>query len=735
MCQDQSDQPLIPHPPLACPGTPAGCSADPQSMQDVPRITTAAAPDPSRAVRRGLTVLSSLAIAASMLAVASPASASDTDTRWDRFSESSACGDPFTRTPVASRIGGLADSESILGPFGTYFGRSVAEVRSKLRYWTVPQSGGIRVQVHKAMLPSLKEVAVGLEAHAKEGRVYEISSAWAFTPRTIAGRYHVSRHAMGLAIDFNPAQNPYRSDAVFISDMPEWFVKTWRDAGFCWGGDWRGSKDPMHFSWMGPGATPDPNDSLAPLAPKTSKSAFRGPVTTHRTPFGPVLSRYALNIVDISSNGASDVVGLRSHRDGSVIDIANSHGAFGQCSLGRWFVEDKTLPDADHVIFADVDGDSGQDIITLSAAGGSLTASIRARREGFEDSIRTATGASAESAALVVADFDGDHLADLWEATSDGRLLVWSGPGFTQLLDDSPLSAGAPTRLAAGDRDGGDRPELFALYPDGGGSRIDVLTHQGAWAKQTSIGLGMPADSVPAIGAGDYDGDGRADVQVLASNGDLSAYIGNTSTGEPHGRWFIYPVSDCDDPILLVFEGSFMDDDDNTFTANIESIAEAGVTRGCNPPFNDKFCPGEDVSREQMAAFIVRALGLSDNDHPGFADVASASTFAEDIGKLATAGITKGCNPPANDRFCPKDDVSREQMAAFIVRALSLTGNDHSGFSDVPGQSTFVEDIARLATAGITKGCNPPANTRYCPEEPVTRGQMAAFLDRAGLGR
>jgi hypothetical protein len=73
-------------------------------------------------------------------------------------------------------------------------------------------------------------------------------------------------------------------------------------------------------------------------------------------------------------------------------------------------------------------------------------------------------------------------------------------------------------------------------------------------------------------------------------------------------------------------------------------------------------------------------------------------------------------------------------MAAFLVRALGLTSNDHPGFADVPAGSTFADDVKRLAIAGITRGCNPPANTRYCPDDPVTRGQMAAFLDRAELG-
>src|SRR5690606_824719 len=42
----------------------------------------------------------------------------------------------------------------------------------------------------------------------------------------------------------------------------------------------------------------------------------------------------------------------------------------------------------------------------------------------------------------------------------------------------------------------------------------------------------------------------------------------------------------------------------------------------------------------------------------------------------------------------------------------------------------YENDIVWLALAGVTRGCNPPTNDRYCPDDPVTRGQMAAFLHR-----
>ncbi len=113
-----------------------------------------------------------------------------------------------------------------------------------------------------------------------------------------------------------------------------------------------------------------------------------------------------------------------------------------------------------------------------------------------------------------------------------------------------------------------------------------------------------------------------------------------------------------------------------------------------------------------------------------FIDVPIGSLFFGDIEWLAGEGITKGCNPPTNDRFCPDQPVTRGQMAAFLTRALDLGSGTPGAFSDDDG-SVFELDIEALAGAGITKGCNPPTNDRFCPDQPVTRGQMAAFLYRA----
>src|SRR5690606_24134747 len=106
-----------------------------------------------------------------------------------------------------------------------------------------------------------------------------------------------------------------------------------------------------------------------------------------------------------------------------------------------------------------------------------------------------------------------------------------------------------------------------------------------------------------------------------------------------------------------------------------------------------------------------------------------AGVFEHDIVWMALEGLTKGCNPPRNDRYCPERAVTRGELAAFLHRALDLPAGPDAFVDD--DHSVFEDHIDALAHAGLTKGCNPPRNDRYCPDLPVTRGELAAFLRRA----
>jgi hypothetical protein len=173
--------------------------------------------------------------------------------------------------------------------------------------------------------------------------------------------------------------------------------------------------------------------------------------------------------------------------------------------------------------------------------------------------------------------------------------------------------------------------------------------------------------------------------------------------------------------------------DGSTFAAPISWLRTVGTARGCNPPDNTRFCPDATITRGQMAALLTRALELPAAGADFFSDDA-ASVFEDDINRLAAADITAGCNPPVNTAFCPYDPVTRGEAAAFLTRAFDLTaGAGSDRFRDDDG-SVFETDIDRLATAGVTYGCDPPENTRFCPARELSRAEMAAMLWRT-LGR
>jgi hypothetical protein len=186
-----------------------------------------------------------------------------------------------------------------------------------------------------------------------------------------------------------------------------------------------------------------------------------------------------------------------------------------------------------------------------------------------------------------------------------------------------------------------------------------------------------------------------------------------------------------------VYQGAaFLDvDPANPFYDEIGRLSARGVTVGCSGG-GSNFCPNDPVTREQMSAFIVRSLGEFGPPTPAsqrFTDVPPANPFYNFIDRLAVLGITVGCNPPSNTMYCPSSSVTREQMAAFIIRALGEFDPPTPGsqrFNDVPPANVFYNFIDRMAVLNITLGCTPN-HLFYCPSDSVIRAQMAAFLVRA----
>ncbi len=161
----------------------------------------------------------------------------------------------------------------------------------------------------------------------------------------------------------------------------------------------------------------------------------------------------------------------------------------------------------------------------------------------------------------------------------------------------------------------------------------------------------------------------------------------------------------------------------------IQTLANSGITSGCDA---NNYCPQDPVTRAQMAVFLEKGMKGSSHIPPAasgtvFNDVPANYWVASWIEELAADGITSGCG---NGNYCPDDNVSRAQMAVFLLK--SEHGSDYippaatgTVFDDVSSGHWAASWIEQLVNENITSGCG---GNNYCPDANVTRDQMAVFL-------
>ncbi|MFN7935227.1 MAG: S-layer homology domain-containing protein [Bryobacteraceae bacterium] len=171
----------------------------------------------------------------------------------------------------------------------------------------------------------------------------------------------------------------------------------------------------------------------------------------------------------------------------------------------------------------------------------------------------------------------------------------------------------------------------------------------------------------------------------------------------------------------------------NPFFSFISLMKTNGITQGCTAT---TYCPDDLITRGQMAVFLVRSVlgsdSFSNSGTPYFADVPSGHPQFRYIQKLRELGITAGCTTTT---YCPGEPVTRAQMAAFLVRGKLAVAPAQAfpfptafSFNDVDTNSVFYPSIQKMRELGVTLGCS---SSQYCPESPTTRAQMAAFLVRS----
>jgi lactocepin len=197
---------------------------------------------------------------------------------------------------------------------------------------------------------------------------------------------------------------------------------------------------------------------------------------------------------------------------------------------------------------------------------------------------------------------------------------------------------------------------------------------------------------------------------------------GNTFTFKTHqtGKFAIYENSK-----------TFKDIKTHWAKDEIEVLASREVVKGKT---NDVFAHGESVTRAQFAVLVARALNLPTDGYKGtFKDVPANLTWAAlEIEAANRAGIISGMG---NGKFAPNEKITREQMAAMVIRAIEykdasvLDGvKAPASFKDSGKVSNFAKDYVSQAAA--LKLVNGYADQTFAPKANTTRAQSAVILYR-----
>jgi hypothetical protein len=168
---------------------------------------------------------------------------------------------------------------------------------------------------------------------------------------------------------------------------------------------------------------------------------------------------------------------------------------------------------------------------------------------------------------------------------------------------------------------------------------------------------------------------------------------------------------------------------------SIERLYSAAITGGCGTT-TLIYCPDNLVTRAQMAVFLERGMQGAGYTPPAgtglvFTDVLSGYWALGWIEKLYADGITGGCNPNPL-MYCPENPVTRAQMAIFLLRA-----KHGAAYTPPAASGTVFTDIPSTywAAAWIEQLASEGITSGcsgglYCPEDSVKRDQMAVFLVR-----
>lgn len=185
---------------------------------------------------------------------------------------------------------------------------------------------------------------------------------------------------------------------------------------------------------------------------------------------------------------------------------------------------------------------------------------------------------------------------------------------------------------------------------------------------------------------------------------------------------------------VITLDKSFSDvPADHWGKADVDVLTNKLIVYGMD---EDTFAPNRDITRAEFAGLLVRSLGLGLTEaSETFSDVSEDDWFSTEVAIAAQAGLIFGYE---DGTFRPNRVITREELAAMVVRAANYAGADLSvteaeqdqllaQYDDRSAIGWGHEEMAAAVDANIVYGMSEDT---LAPKQHATRVQATAMLKR-----
>ncbi len=453
---------------------------------------------------------------------------------------------------------------------------------------------------------------------------------------------------------------------------------------------------------------------------------------TFQTPVSnPVgMAPLSLAVGDLNRDGKTDVVAANSGSSNVSVLVGKGDGTFAAGVVYN------SGAGTQYVTVSDFNGDGIPDLIVANQAA-TVGVMIGVGDGTFLAPTTFPTGLNPVS--IAVGNFNGDGRAQVAVASqaSNSVSILLDGPAALTVLQGNPQSA------AAGSTFGTPFQVKATGYAGASGGVSVVFTAPTTGA----TGIFNNSGSTATVVTGS---DGTATAPSFTANGTAGAY---TVTATAGGSAVAFTLTNTASGCIYTVTSTPLTYDSTggtaTFTitavgsscvwgaASSASWATLSTASGSGNGSVVVTVAANTTGVQRTASLLIAGQTISVTEAGTaqvFADVPPSAYYFDAVNTLYSKGVTAGCSSQPFD-YCPTESILRSQMAVFLVRSVygsdNFTYSQTPYFTDVPSTAFGFAWIQKLYELGITTGCAPGL---FCPNDSVTRDQMAVFLERTRLG-